>query len=86
MGFIFCFLMTRDHKKLIGAFKEKGVVRIWDISQSDGKGAYDLEGHQKGIVSMDLGHDDEVITGSKDMTLKVWKMDDRSCRMTLKGQ
>ncbi|XP_071493290.1 NACHT domain- and WD repeat-containing protein 1-like [Diadema antillarum] len=86
VGFVYTFLISRDGRKLIGGLKEEGVVRVWDLDQTGQSDLpFDLQEHKKGILCMALGRDDEVVTGSKDMMVKVLKLGDKSCRLTLEG-
>eukprot|EP00057_Strongylocentrotus_purpuratus_P006352 XP_011660826.1 PREDICTED: NACHT and WD repeat domain-containing protein 1-like [Strongylocentrotus purpuratus] len=84
-GYISKLVFSRDGKKMIGAFKEEGRLRVWDMNKStDGGGdVFDLEGHEKGILWLVVGKDSEVVSASQDNMIKVWNMDTKTCRLTL---
>ncbi|XP_030829656.1 uncharacterized protein LOC580917 [Strongylocentrotus purpuratus] len=84
-GYISKLVFSRDGKKMIGAFKEEGRLRVWDMNKSmDGGGdVFDLEGHEKGILWLVVGKDSEVVSASQDKMIKVWNVDTKTCRLTL---
>ena len=87
-GYISKLVYSRDGKKMIGAFKEEGRLRVWDMNQSTegGGDVFDLEGHEKGILWLVVGKDNEVVSASQDKMIKVWNVDTKSCRLTLTGK
>ena len=85
-GFAVTLSVSRDGKRLIGAMRDEGVVRVWNMDQSEGEGVVlDIEGCPQGITCMDLGNEEEVVIGLKDMSIKVLDLGSRACRLTLKG-
>ncbi|XP_054750626.2 NACHT domain- and WD repeat-containing protein 1-like isoform X1 [Lytechinus pictus] len=85
-GFAYTLLISSDGKKLIGGMVDEGVVRVWDVVQSeDRNSSFDLEGHDKDVLCIIQGHDDEIITGSLDTTVKLWSLESKSCLKTLEG-
>ncbi|XP_063968822.1 NACHT domain- and WD repeat-containing protein 1-like [Lytechinus pictus] len=85
-GFTSKLIFSRDGKNLIGGFKEEGRLRVWKLDQSteEGGDVFDLEGHEKGILWLAVGQDNEVVSASQDKMIKVWDLDTKSCRLTLK--
>jgi WD40 repeat protein len=48
-----------------------GFVKVWDLTND--KRTRTLEGHHKGVLSLVVGTNGELITGGEDQTIRVWK-------------
>ncbi|KAJ3161160.1 Coatomer subunit beta' [Geranomyces michiganensis] len=61
-------------------------VKVWSLGSSTPN--YTLEGHEKGVNSVDYYHGGDkpyLITGADDKTIKVWDYQNKTCVQTLEG-
>ena len=78
------FISSMNQKVLVSGAND-GSIFVWNLQKNDKKVAI-LEGHSLGITCLSLTREqNKIISGSKDMTVKVWDWRNRLLVISLSG-